>query len=164
MKAKCKDSTIEMSNEEFQEKLDNLITKELMNLLGSYYQGSEYLQPMAKQVVENASHLVLFPVQSDLKYLQLSGWFKCDAENCDWKGLNGISRENYFLIRNLPCPKCGANIFTDADYSGMASINWVMGWPIIRFFNWIGKLFNIKTSKFLVKMDGTGKVNLEKIG
>jgi len=162
MKATLVDKMTEMSNEEFQAKLDNLINPDFMKILGASYKGSEYLEKAATMVVENASHLILFPNQSNLKHLQLSGWFLCDAKDCDWKGLNGITRKNYFLIRNLPCPKCGANIFTEHDYSTMAAISWVMNWPIIRFINWLGKKFN-RTSKFRVHMNGTGKIDLEKV-
>ena len=44
--------------------------------------------------------------------VQITG-LKCDADGCDYKDMNINDYEQYV---NAPCPECGANLLTEADY------------------------------------------------
>ena len=40
---------------------------------------------------------------------------KCDTPSCDFVDMS-VKVEDYHLWLNRPCPKCGANLLTQADY------------------------------------------------
>ena len=46
---------------------------------------------------------------------------KCDAPGCDFKDTS-VQRRQYYEWINRPCPKCGANLLTEADYKLCCSI------------------------------------------
>jgi len=47
---------------------------------------------------------------------EISG-IKCDDAACDYRDDTAIFEPEKYL--NMPCPKCGANLFTQADYDTM---------------------------------------------
>lgn len=47
--------------------------------------------------------------------LTREGGLKCDAPECDYKDAT-IDPDDYAKWVNAPCPKCGANLLTQADY------------------------------------------------
>jgi len=117
------------------------------------------IKEIGKIMITNLSYAVAkvkYAVPPRKWYIELSGSFKCDNETCDWVSSPNIIKEHYFLWRNFPCPKCGSNIFTDTDWISVLALNMIMGNPIIRFINWIGKKFNLKKTTFKVNMNGNG--------
>lgn len=50
---------------------------------------------------------------NDTITIEVSG-LKCDAPNCDYYD-HEAKYENYEKYVNKPCPKCGANLLTEAD-------------------------------------------------
>lgn len=46
---------------------------------------------------------------------------KCDAAACDYED-NEARFENYEQYLNAPCPKCGANLLTEADLAAVKAI------------------------------------------
>jgi len=81
---------------------------------------------------------------------------KCDNKDCDYREAN-IPVEEYIKWLNKPCPKCGANLLTQADYDNImflmsleVSMNKVM--PQVNG--------NEKKSVISVEMNGTGDMNL----
>lgn len=43
---------------------------------------------------------------------------KCDARGCGWEDMT-VPRSAYPAWRNAACPRCGSNVFTDADWKAM---------------------------------------------
>jgi hypothetical protein len=90
---------------------------------------------------------------------------KCDAPGCDFKDPT-VSFDNYKLWLNKPCPKCGANLLTQADYDTclyIIKIARILNTPGIKH---IYILFNFlfgrrKLIKFKGEMNGTGEVNFK---
>ena len=41
---------------------------------------------------------------------------QCDTQGCDYRDDN-VDVENYAQYVNAPCPKCGGNLLTKADYA-----------------------------------------------
>ena len=52
---------------------------------------------------------------------------KCDAPECSWADMT-ITREEYPSYRNAPCPNCGANLLTDADWAIVLSMEAAAAW------------------------------------
>ena len=95
-------------------------------------------------------------------FIKANGEFKCDAENCDWHSENAkIPLWHYYMWRNLPCPKCGANIFTDIDWYNMLALNRLARNPILRFLNCILKSRTKDDDKLYVEMNGTGMMDFK---
>ena len=46
---------------------------------------------------------------------------KCDASDCNYSDMD-IDVENYINYVNSPCPDCGENLLTEADYELVKSI------------------------------------------
>jgi hypothetical protein len=46
----------------------------------------------------------------NVKYIQ------CDASGCDYITHDGVSNDTLVNWLNRPCPDCGENLLTDADY------------------------------------------------
>ena len=83
------------------------------------------------------------------------GGIKCDNKQCGYSNMD-VKVEDYSKWVNKPCPNCGENLLTEADYN---SAQLMMN---------IAKMFNktlpkrdvneeIVTAE--VEMDGTGKIN-----
>jgi len=94
-------------------------------------------------------------------YIQSKG-VKCDAEGCDFREEH-VDIETLEQWRNVPCPKCGANLLTDEDWFTIKLLNRLMGcWPI-RFINWIGKKLGCKARVYKATFDGSGKMELNEV-
>ncbi|EKS4344819.1 hypothetical protein QB607_002815 [Clostridium botulinum] len=52
--------------------------------------------------------------------INISG-IKCDNPECDFRDDNALL-EDYDKWLNKPCPKCGANLLTQADYDNTKAI------------------------------------------
>jgi predicted nucleic acid-binding Zn-ribbon protein len=50
----------------------------------------------------------------DALLLNIKG-IKCDNKGCDYKN-EDVSMSDYEKWLNKPCPKCGSNLLTQADY------------------------------------------------
>ena len=80
---------------------------------------------------------------------------KCDNENCDWCDMEADFIPEKWL--NHPCPKCGANLFTQADHDAMQKM-----FKAAAVINAVVDLAEsplaeeVKT--FAVDMDGSGEV------
>lgn len=46
---------------------------------------------------------------------------KCDAAGCDYED-DDAKFEDYERYLNAPCPKCGANLLTEADHAAVKAI------------------------------------------
>lgn len=49
------------------------------------------------------------------------GGLKCDAAGCGWRD-DSVTRRQYPNRRNTECPRCSANVLTDADWR---RVRWV---------------------------------------
>lgn len=85
---------------------------------------------------------------------------KCDAKGCGWRDdLAEFDPDKYL---NAPCPSCGSNLFTPADYKAMKRM-----FRVASLINKIAAPF-IRKSKDKRKiaipcnMDGSGKIKLER--
>ena len=88
---------------------------------------------------------------------------KCDNPDCDFRD-DTINAEDYEKWLNVPCPKCGSNLFTQKDYNALIGmmkivkfVNIIM-FPIMFIFGrWL------KRKKYVGKMDGTGDITMEEV-
>lgn len=83
---------------------------------------------------------------------------KCDS--CDFKDMF-VKVEEYPQWLNKPCPDCGENLLTDADYDNVKALM-----EIAKFANSILPPSKSKDSKderatISVEMDGTGNMNFK---
>ncbi|MBL4886788.1 MAG: hypothetical protein JKY95_19965 [Planctomycetaceae bacterium] len=46
-------------------------------------------------------------------------YMQCDAKDCDYI-THDVNNDTVFDYRNKPCPKCGENLLTDADWEALA--------------------------------------------
>ena len=97
---------------------------------------------------------------------------KCD--HCDWKLYEfpdgskfGPMPLEFFkeLCHNTACPKCGANLLTDADIFVLTNFEKFVGFvnTILRPYVWVKLLFGWKSDHYTVPslMNGTGKLGFD---
>jgi len=94
--------------------------------------------------------------------LNING-IKCDSPSCDYKDnsfkWNGFETMREFL--NKPCPKCGANLFTQADYEAMTAIlAAVKVGEVLAESGIIPQEVLDEKKLFRCDMDGTGSIKL----
>ena len=91
--------------------------------------------------------------------LKING-IKCDAPGCDYKD-DTVRVEDYKLWLNKSCPKCGANLLTQADYDvvqGVIKVTNFLNLPVIRH---LLKLFSFgKKTELKINLHGTGQVEI----
>ena len=85
------------------------------------------------------------------------GGIKCDNLSCDYMD-QSVELKDYSNWLNKPCPKCGSNLLTQADYDNVKAIV-----ELAEIMNKsIGPVAdNATTSTATVRMNGTGKVEIE---
>jgi predicted RNA-binding Zn-ribbon protein involved in translation (DUF1610 family) len=84
------------------------------------------------------------------------GGLKCDNPNCDYNDMS-IPTSDYKKYVNYPCPKCGANLLTKADYRSFKIIN-----GLVRVINFVcyfipKKKLGTDMATMDIRFDGTGK-------
>ena len=52
---------------------------------------------------------------------------KCDADGCDYRD-EDVKVEEYESYLGKPCPKCGANLLTEADLAAVKAIMSAVDW------------------------------------
>lgn len=77
---------------------------------------------------------------------------KCDAEGCGYVD-DTVSLEDYNKWLNVPCPKCGANLLTEADHAAVKAMLGVVGWVNAML---PGDHQEQPAEKIRVEMDGSG--------
>lgn len=85
------------------------------------------------------------------------GGIKCDNPKCDYMD-QSVELKDYPNWLNKPCPKCGSNLLTQADYDNVKAIV-----ELAEIMNKsIGPVADDNpTSTATVRMNGTGKVEIE---
>ena len=89
------------------------------------------------------------------------GGIKCDNAECDFRD-NNIQHKDYKKWLNKPCPKCGENLFTKADYRNTKFLVALVN--VINFISiFTPKRFKEKQKivEASVHMDGSGKMNFK---
>lgn len=83
---------------------------------------------------------------------------KCDSPLCDYKDMSVEFDPDKYL--DMPCPKCGCNLFTQKDYDLMIRMFRVANIINLVFapFMWIFK--NNKRLWHNVETDGSGKARI----
>lgn len=83
---------------------------------------------------------------------------KCD--NCTWNSPD-VQSEQYHEWLNAPCPQCGANLLTQADYDTTKRLQ-KAGRIMNLLFGWLGYVpFINKTMRPVpMSMNGTGRVEI----
>lgn len=86
--------------------------------------------------------------------LKISG-IKCDNTECDFID-NTIKVDEYENWLNKPCPKCGQNLLTQADYDNVKLL--------FKLTNKFNKMLpkrkdDEKDAHMSMKMDGSGKID-----
>lgn len=88
---------------------------------------------------------------------------KCDNPNCGWRDDTVAFDPEWWL--EMPCPKCGASLFTVQDYKAMK-----ITWRIFTVINIIMLPFLVvyslfrrpETTSARIEMDGSGLLRFEK--
>ncbi len=79
---------------------------------------------------------------------------KCDNPKCGWRDVDAAFDMDKF--HNAPCPKCGENLLTDADY---ASLKFMMDMATVVNKHTKPKPDEVRLA-LEIKMDGTGQIKL----
>jgi len=82
---------------------------------------------------------------------------KCDNPNCDYRDMT-VPISDYKKYLNKPCPKCGANLLTKADYKAMKRLM-----RIAKFFNFVFRHKYCNPAEMVtghIEMNGTGKMKI----
>lgn len=89
---------------------------------------------------------------------------KCDAPGCDYHQDEpvGNTYEEYAKWLNQPCPKCGANLLTEADLKTTHAMMKITG--ILNRLLWPLSLISKKRYRYKLGMDGSGSVNPSFLG
>ena len=85
---------------------------------------------------------------------------KCDNPNCDWKDDN-IQAKEYPQWVGKPCPKCGQNVLTEADYKCIKFLQKISQSKIINALNNLLIAAGSKEKTYTMKMNGTGIINIQ---
>ena len=88
--------------------------------------------------------------------ITISG-IKCDNEDCDYRD-DSVSRDNYPAYVNKPCPECGDNLLTQADYDTVVLLESLGAELNVE----IPKVFIGEDGTFDVEMNGSGTFELVK--
>jgi len=79
---------------------------------------------------------------------------KCDATECDYSDMEAEFDPDKYL--NMPCPECGANLFTEEDYRAMAAMQAVTN-ITNEVFKDVEFSENAEVVHYDIGMDGSGK-------
>lgn len=90
-----------------------------------------------------------------------SGGIKCDKKGCGYCDPD-VKVSEYPSYINKPCPQCGSNLLTKADYEAFTAMMRVMNNPVVKTIDWVCSKLGIKPKTFEVDMDGSGTVKLKK--
>jgi len=88
-----------------------------------------------------------------IKSIDING-IKCDC--CDFKDTS-VNFKDYELWVNKHCPKCNSNLLTPKDLSTILLLITIKKW-----FGWIRIPSFFPPAKVKLKMNGTGKIAIEK--
>lgn len=95
----------------------------------------------------------------DAATLKIRG-LKCDADDCEYVDME-IKVEDYAAHVNEACPRCGANLLTEADYAAVQALiaavaitNYQLG-PVAD-----GAI----TRPVSISFDGTGAIHIKETG
>ena len=85
----------------------------------------------------------------------ISGGLKCDNPCCDYQDMS-IPTSEYKKYIGCPCPKCGSNLLTKADYRSFKIILGVV--KVINFICYFipKKKLGNDMATMTIKFDGTG--------
>ena len=94
--------------------------------------------------------------------MEISG-IQCDNINCNYEN-EDVQVGEYEQWLNKPCPKCGSNLLTEADFRTVRIMMVICNNPIIKVINAIAnKLRPGSVKSFKGEMNGTGKIDLKEI-
>lgn len=98
-----------------------------------------------------------------IKIKQIGG-LKCDNPNCNYRD-DSISVEDYPSYVNKPCPLCGCNLLTEADYKSFKKILKTVS-LINRIYSFLAR-FSVKKNiqenseaEMNINFNGTGKPDI----
>ena len=89
----------------------------------------------------------------------IGGGIKCDNPECDYADTE-VRIEDYNDWLNKPCPKCGANLLTQADYNNVQAIILATKWVNDKYVTDEVEEEPMQTI-MTINMDGTGKMDFE---
>jgi hypothetical protein len=80
---------------------------------------------------------------------------KCDASDCDYSD-DSILSKDYDKYLNMPCPKCGANLLTQADLNAVRAMEELVSNPAMQELDRLMKESGSQQVKATIHMNGTG--------
>lgn len=86
---------------------------------------------------------------------------KCDNPECDFRD-DTVKFEDYPQWLNRPCPMCGANLLTQADFD---VVSWLMNEAEKHKMQSVPLSLRpfLQQKKYRVKLNGTGKIEYEEV-
>jgi hypothetical protein len=108
-------------------------------------------QPQIKHMNEN-SQAKPPPAAIEIKGI------KCDAPGCDYHQDDEPVNEGFREWLNRPCPKCGANLLTQADLDATERMLKYVS-AVNKALSPITEHAGLKRFKIALGMDGSGKIN-----
>lgn len=87
---------------------------------------------------------------------------KCDAPGCGWSDMT-IPRSEYPEYRNAPCPACGSNILTDADWKTLRRLERLVAVINVLFFWMKPPKEDEPHYETTVDLHGDGKGNIKTV-
>jgi hypothetical protein len=86
--------------------------------------------------------------------LEIKG-LKCDNAPCDYRD-EAILSKDYDTYLNMPCPKCGANLLTQADLDAVRAMEELVADPVLQELDRLLKESGVPQIKTLISMNGEG--------
>lgn len=90
------------------------------------------------------------------------GGIKCDHPECNFED-NSVTMMQYPEYLNKPCPQCGSNLLTEADYQMVMRMQELSNSRIIKAIEAVSKFFGAKEKTMSMETNGTGKVTFKEL-
>ena len=85
---------------------------------------------------------------------------KCDNTKCEYKDPE-VKFENYSDFVNKPCPSCGANLLTEADFETVQRMMRLKDSKLMKCVESVGDFLGLKKKNYKVDLDGDGNINIK---
>jgi hypothetical protein len=90
------------------------------------------------------------------------GGIKCDNPQCNFED-NNVTMTQYPDYLNKPCPQCGSNLLTEADFKAVIRMQELSNSRIIKSIEAVSKFFGAKEKTMTMETNGTGVIKFKEI-
>lgn len=93
--------------------------------------------------------------------LEVEG-IQCDNKSCNYEDMS-VKSKDYESYIDKPCPKCGSNLLTEADYKTFKVLDAIFNNFIFKAINHLFILLGFKKVEAEIEMNGTGKFEVKEV-